>query len=247
MSRLPISHCFVGAYVNFGMVRGFAMIDYARHRQAMVDSQIRVNDVTDARILAAMLELPREKFVPAARSAIAYIDEDVPLRATATGKPARYLMKPMVLAKLVQALSLTASDHVLDVGCASGYSAALLGRLAGSVVALEEDGELVPIATRLLASLGATKVKIVSGPLAPGWSQEGPYDAILLEGSVEIVPAALTDSLKDGGRLAAVVGSGRSAKAMIYLRTGKVVSARPVFDAASPSLPGFKAPREFVL
>ena len=222
------------------------MIDHARHRQAMVDSQIRVNDVTDARILAAMLELPREKFVPAARSAIAYIDEDVPLRATGAGKPARYLMEPMVLAKLVQALSLTASDHVLDVGCASGYSAALLGRLAGSVVALEEDGELVPIATRLLASLGAANVKVVSGPLAAGWPQEGPYDAILLEGSVEIVPAALTDSLKDGGRLAAVVGSGRSAKAMIYLRTGKVVSARPVFDAATPPLPGFKAPREFV-
>jgi protein-L-isoaspartate(D-aspartate) O-methyltransferase len=222
------------------------MIDYAHQRQAMVNGQIRVNAVTDPRIQAAMLELPREKFVPAARAAIAYIDEDVPLRATSTGKPARYLMEPMVLAKLVQALSLTASDHVLDVGAASGYSAALLSRLAGSVVALEEDAEFLPIATRLLASLGVTNIKVANGPLAAGWPQEGPYDAILLQGSVEIVPAALTDSLKDGGRLAAVVGSGRSAKAMIYLRTGKVVSARPVFDAATPPLPGFQAPREFV-
>jgi protein-L-isoaspartate(D-aspartate) O-methyltransferase len=222
------------------------MIDYARQRQAMVDSQIRVNDVTDPGILTAMGELPREKFVPAARAALAYIDEDVPLRATLAGKPARYLMEPMILARLVQALSLTASDHVLDVGGASGYSAALLARLAASVVALEEDAEFVPIATRLLASLGAANAKVVSGPLTAGAPKEGPYDAILLQGSVEIVPAALIDSLKDGGRLAAVIGSGRAAKAMLYLRTGKVVGARPVFDAAIPPLPGFSAPREFV-
>jgi protein-L-isoaspartate(D-aspartate) O-methyltransferase len=223
------------------------MIDYARQRQAMVDSQIRVNDVTDPRILAAMGELPREKFVPAARAALAYIDEDVPLRATVAGKPAaRYLMEPMVLARLVQGLSLTASDHVLDIGSASGYSAALMARLAASVVALEEDTEFVPIAKRLLASLGADNVKVVSGPLTAGAPKEGPYDAILLQGSVEIMPAALTDSLKDGGRLAVVVGCGRAAKAMLYLRTGKVVGARPVFDAAIPPLPGFSAPREFV-
>lgn len=222
------------------------MIDYARQRQVMVEGQIRVNGVTDLRILAAMEELPREKFVPAARAALAYVDEDIPLRATGAGKPARYLIEPRVLAKLVQALSLTPSDHVLDVGCASGYSAALLARLAGSVVALEEDAEFVPIATRLLASLGAANAKVVSGPLTAGWPQEGPYDAILLQGSVEIVPAALTESLKDGGRLAAVVGAGRSAKATLYLRSGKVVSARPVFDAAIPPLPGFQVPREFV-
>ena len=222
------------------------MIDYARQRQAMVEGQVHVNDVTDPRILTAMRELPREKFVPAARAELAYVDEDIPLRAASAGKPARYLIEPMVLAKLVHALSLSASDHVLDVGCASGYSAALLGRLAGSVVALEEDAEFVPIATRLLASLGAANVKVVGGPLTAGWPKEGPYDAILLQGSVEVVPVALTDSLKDGGRLAAVVGSGRSAKATIYLRSGQVISARPVFDAAIPPLPGFAAPREFV-
>jgi protein-L-isoaspartate(D-aspartate) O-methyltransferase len=222
------------------------MTDYAHQRQAMVEGQIHVNDVTDPRILSAMGDLPREKFVPAARAALAYLDEDIPLRAPIAGKPTRYLIEPMVLAKLVNALSLTPSDHVLDIGSASGYSAALLGRLAGSVIALEEDAEFVPIATRLLASLKATNVKVASGPLTAGWPKEGPYDAILLQGSVEIVPAVLTDSLKDGGRLAAVVGCGRSAKATIYLRSGKVVSARPVFDAAIPPLPGFAAPREFV-
>src|ERR1700719_5087672 len=145
MSRPPTSRCFAGAYVDFRTVRGLAMIDYARQRQAMVEGQVHVNDVTDPRSLAAMGELPRENFVPAARAALAYVDEDIPLRAMAAGKPARYLIEPMVLAKLVQALSLNPNAHVLDVGCASGYSAALLGRLAGSVVALEEDAELVPI------------------------------------------------------------------------------------------------------
>ena len=222
------------------------MIDYARQRQAMVDGQVRVNDVTDPRIIAAMLELPREKFVPASRTALAYVDEDLPLRGTAAGKPARYLIEPMVLAKLVQALAISESDHALDIGCGSGYSTALLSRLAASVVALEEDPEFVPIATRLLASLGVTNARVISGPLSVGAPQEGPYDALLLEGSVEVVPQALTDSLKDGGRLAAVVGSGRSAKATLYLRSGKVVSARSVFDAAIPPLPGFAAPKEFV-
>ena len=222
------------------------MIDYARHRQAMVDSQVRVNDVTDPRLLAAMLELPREKFVPSARAELAYVDEDIPLRPAAAGTPPRYMLKPMVWAKLVQALSLTESDHVLDVGAASGYSAALLGRLAASVIALEEDADLVPIATRLLASLNASNVKVVGGPLVAGAPKQGPYGAILLEGAVEVVPPALTESLTEGGRLAAVVGSGRSAKAMLYRRSGRAVSARPVFDAAAPPLPGFAAPREFV-
>ena len=222
------------------------MIDYARHRQAMVDSQIRVNDVTDPRILAAMLAIPREKFVPSARAELAYLDEDIPLRPASAAKPARYLPKPMVLAKLVQALSLQETDRVLDVGAASGYSAALLGRIAASVIALEEDAEFVPIATRLLTSLQALNVKVVSGPLTAGWPKEAPYDAILLEGSVELMPPALTDSLNEGGRLAAVVGTGRAAKAMLYLRSGKTVSARPVFDAAIPPLPSFAAPREFV-
>jgi protein-L-isoaspartate(D-aspartate) O-methyltransferase len=222
------------------------MIDYARQRQAMVDGQIRVNDVTDPRIIATMLELPREKFVPASRSALAYVDEDIPLRGNAAGKPTRYLIEPMVLAKLVQALAIGETDHVLDVGCTSGYGAALLSRLARSVVALEEDAEFIPIATRLLASLGSANVKVVSAPLMAGWPREGPYDAILLEGSVEMVPEALTESLKDGGRLTAVMGLGRSAKATLYLRSGKVISARPVFDAAIPPLPGFTAPKEFV-
>ena len=222
------------------------MRDFARLRQSMVDSQIRANDVTDPRILAAMLELPRERFAPEHRRGLAYIDADLPIRDAAAGKPGRYLMEPMVLAKLVQALDINAADKVLDVGAATGYSAALLGRLSNKVVALEEDGELAAAAAKLLAELGAAEVKVVTGALVAGWLAGGPYDAILLEGSVEMVPPALLEQLGKGGRLAAVVRAGGAARATIYTSAGGSVTARPVFNAAVPPLPGFEAPKAFV-
>ncbi len=222
------------------------MIDFARLRQSMVDSQIRANDVTDPRILAAMLELPRERFAPEDRRGLAYIDDDLPIRNATAGKPGRYLMEPMVLAKLVQALDIGAEDKVLDVGAATGYSAALLGRVAGRVVALEEDSELAAAAAKLLAELGAAKVKVVTGALVAGWLAGCPYDAILLEGSVEIVPQALLNQLGEGGRLAAVVRAGGTARATIYTRVAGSVAARPVFNAAAPPLSGFEAPKTFV-
>ncbi len=222
------------------------MIDFARLRQSMVDSQIRANDVTDPRILAAMLELPRERFAPEDRRGLAYIDDDLPLRDTAPGKPARYLMEPMVLAKLVQALDIDAKNKVLDVGAATGYSAALLGRLAGRVVALEEDHGLAAIAARNLAELGAGNVTLVTGPLVAGWQAEQPYDAMLVNGSVEFVPEALLNQLAEGGRIGAVTRNGNSSRATIYTRVAGSVASRPVFDAAVPPLPGFAAPKTFV-
>jgi protein-L-isoaspartate(D-aspartate) O-methyltransferase len=222
------------------------MIDFARLRQAMVDGQIRVNDVTDPGIVAAMLELPRERFVPAARRELAYLDDDLLIQPAQAGKAARYLMEPMVLAKLVQALGAGAGDKVLDVGCATGYSAALLGRLAAEVIALEEDSALAETAGRLLAELDVRNVKVVSGSLVAGWPATAPYDAILLQGSVEVVPEPLFAQLKEGGRLGAVVRSGSAARATIYTRIGASHAARSVFDAAVPALPGFAAPKSFV-
>lgn len=222
------------------------MTNFTRQRQAMVDGQIRVNDVTDPRIITAMLELPREKFAPKAKAELSYIDEDLLIRDGKDGGCSRYLIEPMVLAKLVQALEIAPADHVLDVGCATGYSATLLGRLARKVVALEEDEQLAATATQIKTSLGADNVKIVTGPLAKGYRQDAPYDAILFEGSIEYVPDALIAQLKDGGRLVAVIGSGRSATAMLHVRTGDVVGARPIFDAAIPPLPGFARPPQFV-
>jgi protein-L-isoaspartate(D-aspartate) O-methyltransferase len=219
------------------------MTDFAAQRRMMVDGQVRTADVTDLRLLAAMLKLPRERFFPDDKASLAYLDLDVPV--SAPGQPVRRLLKPMVLAKLIQAAGIAATDHVLDVGCASGYSTALLSHLAGSVVGLEEDAALARQAADAMSSAGLT-AKIVTGPLARGCAGEGPYDVILLQGSAEVVPPALFDQLKNGGRLVGVVGRGPQGKAMFYRRAEGDFSGRPVFDAAAAALPGFAKPPEFV-
>jgi protein-L-isoaspartate(D-aspartate) O-methyltransferase len=222
------------------------MIDFAAARRMMVDSQVRTSDVTDPRIIAAMLELPRERFVPAAHAELAYLDFDVPVTQAERGKPARRLLKPMVLAKLVQAAAVGASDHVLDVGCGSGYSSALLARLARSVIALEEEEALIHLARENLKAVGADNVTVVAGPLTQGWQGAAPYDVIFLNGATEIAPDALTHQLKAGGRLVAVLARAPTGQAMLYRSVGGDVSGWPVFDAAAPLLPGFAAPPAFV-
>jgi protein-L-isoaspartate(D-aspartate) O-methyltransferase len=217
------------------------MIDFERLRQSMVDSQIRPNDVTDPRILAAMLEVPRERFVPPQRADLAYLDDDIVVREAGEGGAARYLVEPMILARLVQALNVTASDHVLDVGCATGYSTAILTHLGGTVCGLESDSELAASAQRNVPT-----ATIVTGPLTGGAAKAGPFDAILINGSVEIVPESLLAQLKEEGRLVAVVRKGPPGRATLYARNNGVVSSRPLFDAAVPSLPGFQAPQGFV-
>jgi protein-L-isoaspartate(D-aspartate) O-methyltransferase len=220
------------------------MIDFAAARRMMVDGQVRTADVTDPELLAAMLDVPRERFFPEDKVSLAYLDLDVVV--SETGLPVRQLLKPMVLAKLIQAAGLIETDRVLDVGCATGYSTAVLARLAHSVVGLEEEASLARQASAMLAEAGVTNAKVVTGALARGCPAEGPYDLILLEGATETVPAALLDQLKNGGRLACVLGRGQSGKAMIYIRTGSDLSGRAVFDAAAPLLPGFAKPQEFV-
>ena len=217
------------------------MADYARARRTMVENQIRTADVTDLRILSALLEVPREAYVPPARRAMAYLDENVPVNASG-----RALLKPMVFAKLVQAAQIGETDHVLDVGCASGYSAAVLARLAANVVALEEDAALARMAVDTLAQSGMHNVSVVSGPLAAGSAPGGPYDVIMLEGATEVRPDSLIAQLKEGGRLVAIVGAGPAGKATLYCMTGRHATAKPLFDAAAPLLPGFVKPAEFV-
>jgi protein-L-isoaspartate(D-aspartate) O-methyltransferase len=220
------------------------MTDFAALRRAMVDGQVRTADVTDPRLLAAMLELPRERFFPADKASLAYLDLDVAVNGT--GQPVRRLLKPMVLAKLIQVAGATESDRVLDVGCATGYSTALLAQLGGSVVGVEEDAALARQAAEALAGAGFVNARIVTGPLARGCAADAPYDLILLQGSSEIVPEALFDQLSDGGRLACVLGRGPATKAMLYRRIEGEFSGRPVFDAAAALLPGFAKPLEFV-
>jgi len=220
------------------------MTDFAAARRMMVDGQVRTADVTDLRLLAAMLELPRERFFPTNKAPLAYLDLDVPVNEP--GQPVRRLLKPMVLAKLIQAAGIAESDAVLDVGCASGYSTALLTHLAGSVVGLEEDAALARQAADAMSWAQLPNAKIVTGPLAQGCVGEGPYDVILLQGSAEVIPPALFDQLKNGGRLICVLGRGPQGKAMFYRRAEVDISGRPVFDAAAAALPGFAKPPEFV-
>jgi protein-L-isoaspartate(D-aspartate) O-methyltransferase len=216
------------------------MFDSATARRMMVDGQVRTADVHNPDLLAAMLTVPRERFVPAALAEQAYVDCDLEI---AKG---RALIKPMVFAKLLQASMVSGDDHVLDVGCGLGYGAAVLARLAGSVVALEEDAELAREAKAALAANGAASIAVVNGPLAAGWPAAAPYDFILLEGATEIAPEALGRQLKPNGRLACVFGRPPAAKATIFrLAEGRLVG-RPVFDAAAGLLPGFVAPPAFV-
>ena len=215
------------------------MTDFAAARRHMVDGQVRTADVTDLRLIAAMLEIARERFVP--QAALAYIDLDVPLGGG--GRTTRRLLKPMVLAKLIQAADVKASDRVLDVGCATGYGAAVLSRLASQVIALEQDESLIQAASAALSSL--PNVHTVPGPLAEGWPKDAPFDVIVLEGATEIPPQALCRQLKDGGRLVCVLGSGPGSKAMLYCRSGEEIGSRPIFDATAAVLPGFVKPPVF--
>jgi protein-L-isoaspartate(D-aspartate) O-methyltransferase len=215
------------------------MTDFAQARRMMVDGQIRTSDVTDLDVLAAFGALARERFVPERRQAIAYLDLDVPL----DGAGGRALMKPMVLAKLIQAAEVGTRDRVLVVGCGTGYSAAILAQLAGTVVALEEDAALAKAAAQLAAG---DEVAVVTGPLASGWSKAAPYAVILLDGAAEVVPPALFDQLGDGGRLVGVIGRAPIGRGTVYRRSGAHVSARAEFDAVGPLLPGFAKPPAFV-
>ncbi|MEJ0076859.1 MAG: protein-L-isoaspartate O-methyltransferase [Alphaproteobacteria bacterium] len=217
-------------------------MDYARARRTMVDNQVRPADVTDLRIIAALLDVPRERFVSPAQRAVAYLDIDLP----AAHGSARVMLKPMVFGKLLQAAGIAGTDRVLDVGCATGYSSAVLGKLAASVVALEEDTALARDAASNLAAVGASNVSVANAPLTAGSPQGGPYDVILLEGRSEVAPEPLIAQLKEGGRLLAVIGSGPMGKATIYRKAGAQATGVPLFDAAAPVLPGFVKPPEFV-
>lgn len=220
-------------------------IDFAGQRVKMVDGQVRTTNVTDLRIISAMLEVPREEFVPERLRPLAYIDEDIPLNS-APGDERRYLMEPSPFAKLVQLAEIRAGDVVLDVGCGTGYSAAVLSKLCGQVIALESDSALAAQAASAFERLAYDNVALVEGSLTEGYASEAPYDVILIQGSVGKVPQSLFDQLKDGGRLVAVEGQGNAGMARLYTKSGGVVSGRNAFNAAIKSLRGFEAVCDFL-
>jgi protein-L-isoaspartate(D-aspartate) O-methyltransferase len=216
------------------------MFDSVTARRNMVDGQVRTADVSNPELIAALLEVPRERFVPAGLEPQAYLDGEIAIA------PRRALPRPMVLARLLQAARVSERDHVLDIGCGLGYSAAVLARLAGSVVALEADVDLARQAKAALAANGAGDVVVVSGPLIEGWPQAAPYDLILLNGASEIAPDALGRQLKPNGRLVCMFGHSPAVKGTIFrLAEGHLVG-RAIFDAGAPLLPGFSVPPAFV-
>lgn len=212
------------------------MTDFAAARLNMIESQVRPNGITDRRIIAAMEALPRERFVPASRAALAYMDEDVPLDSSAGP---RALIEAMAFARMLQHADIKPTDKVLVVGAGSGYGAAVVAALAGTVVALESDAALAAAAKANLA--GLANVTLAEGPLEAGVSREQPYGVIILEGRVEEVPQALLGQLAEGGRLIAVVGGSELARACLFTKSGRdqVVAMRQIFDASIAALPGF--------
>jgi protein-L-isoaspartate(D-aspartate) O-methyltransferase len=220
------------------------MLDYAQARRLMVDCQLRTFDVNDNTVLDAFDAVPREDFVPRGREPFAYIDQCV--RLGGAGGDARVLPAPMVLARMIQALKLRPGSAALDVGTGYGYAAAVMARLGAAVTALESVPELAAAARERLAGQGGAKAEVVEGPLAEGAPARAPYDAILVNGRVEVRPQALLEQLKDDGRLVCVLGPDRGAKATVFVRAGDAFGARPLFDAAMPGLAAFAAPAEFV-
>lgn len=220
-------------------------MDFELARENMVHSQVRPSDVTDKRISTAMLNIRRELFVPAGRESLAYSDEDIRLETSSDYPFARFMMDPMHLSKLVQLASISQGDVVLEIGCGTGYSTALISRLCESVIAIEEDAKLVEKANTLLSEEGFDNSAVVKNPLCIGLAEQGPYDVIVISGLVEDVPPVILDQLKEGGRLVAYVGDGRTAFAMVYKRGANGFSATRHFSGVVPTLPGFAKKPEF--
>lgn len=218
------------------------MTDFAHARKLMVDNQLRTSAVTDRRVLAAMGEVPREEFVIGSRHGLAYIDEPLPL----AGAPGRWLGSPAPFARLLQLAAVEPTDHVLDLAAGSGYSAAVLARLAASVVAVESHAGLAGIARDTLGRLGVSNVTVEVGPIETAGAAKGPYDLIVIEGTVSDVPQPLFAQLKPRGRLVALIGANdRPAVAHLFAHSGNGIAARAEFDARLPPLVAEK-PETFV-
>ncbi|WP_458761032.1 protein-L-isoaspartate O-methyltransferase family protein [Afipia sp. TerB] len=213
------------------------MSDVVTARQKMVDGQVRPSDVTDLRIIEAMLAIPRESFVPADRRALAYLDRDIDVGPSA-GKD--FLIKPAVLAKMMQAADIAATDRVLVAGCATGYAAAVAAHLATEVYAVASSQEMAATARTALADAGINNVTVSVGPAGEGTPAHGPYDVILLNGATEVEPAGLYQQLKLGGRLVGVFAGSRPARATLVTRSPSDYGIRALFDAAAPTLPGLE-------
>lgn len=216
-------------------------MDYAAARLNMVETQIRTNRVIDPAVTGALAEIPREVFVPKPMRGFAYVDDDLDVGG------GRFIIEPLVLARLLVGADIKATDVVLNIGDATGYATAVISRLAQTVVALECNGEWAGRAVQSLNDLGVDNAAVVSGPLEQGYGAQAPYDVIVFSGAVADIPPVICRQLADGGRLVAVVdpvpGIG---KGTLVMRVGDTFGRRVLFDAATPLLPGFMPKPKFV-
>lgn len=217
------------------------MTDYSARRTVMVDTQIRPSDVTKFPIIDAMMSVPREAFVPRNLREAAYIGENIDLGG------GRVVIEPRTLAKMLDALDIQGDELVLDIGCALGYSSAVMARMAEAVVAVEENADMAGEAQGLLAENGADNVVLHEGPLNQGAAEHGPYDVIVLQGAVEHLPDALLDQLKDGGRIACLFMEGALGVVRIGYKIDGEMTWRFSFNAGAPVLPGFERHAAFTL
>lgn len=215
------------------------MVDFAQARTMMVDTQVRPNDVTIYPIIAAMLDVPREAFVPDARQAVAYMGENVRL------SDERWLLEPRNFAKLLEALNIQPTELVLNIGAGLGYDAAVMAQLAEAVVALESDAALAGQAEATLSEQGIDNVAVVTGDLAQGFAKQAPYDVILFSGAIQMLPQAIANQLKEGGRIAAIFDEGMLGVARIGHKIDGVVNWRYSFNGSAPVLPAFRKTETF--
>jgi protein-L-isoaspartate(D-aspartate) O-methyltransferase len=220
------------------------MSGFSTARQNMVDCQVRPSDVTDTRIIDAMLEVPREAFVPQNQRPLAYMDLDLDVAEGGSAK--RFLIKPAVTARMLQAAEIKDTDRVLVVGCATGYTAAVVAKFAGSVTATECDPALAAKAKAALAELGLGNVTVSTSAAAEGDQANAPYDVIVLNGATEVVPEGLYRQLREGGRLVGVFATTQPPRATIVTHSHEDFGSRALFDAAAPVLPGLERRPAFV-
>jgi protein-L-isoaspartate(D-aspartate) O-methyltransferase len=216
-------------------------MDFAEARRFMVDGQLRPNRVEDPRIVAALRDLPRERFVPPALAARAYADADIPLPG------GRAMLKPLVLARLVQLAALKRGERALVLAAGTGFGAALMAAMGATVTAVESDPALLTIARAALpAATPADSVTIVQADPAQGYAAGAPWDVILIEGGVGEVPSAIEEQLAEGGRLITIgLAGGPPGRALLARRAGGTTTTTVAFDAHAPALPGFAAAPAF--
>ncbi|PCJ44715.1 MAG: protein-L-isoaspartate O-methyltransferase [Alphaproteobacteria bacterium] len=215
------------------------MSDTASARQHMIDSQLRPNEMNDETVIQAITDTRREKFVPKSLGGVAYHDDVIQV------VPGRYMMGPMVFGRLIGAVDVKKTDLVLDIGCATGYSSAVLGRLAEAVVALEEDEILAKKATNILAEEACDNVAVVTGPLTEGLAAQGPYDLIFINGMIDYLPQSLINQIAEGGRLICVINDNGIGRATYVTAENGIVGKRVLFDANIPELSSFKKKQKF--